>query len=59
MATAKHIINTDHEIQFEVGGKQRLIRTTKYIVQIAKEAIDIKLHHRNFNREAGFALSQT
>jgi hypothetical protein len=27
--------------------------------QILKEAIEIQLHAKNFNREAGFILSQT
>jgi hypothetical protein len=36
-----------------------LNRMTMYVDQIVEEAIEIKLHPRNFNREADFMLSCT
>jgi hypothetical protein len=38
---------------------QKLSGTTTYMDRIVKEAIEIQLHPRIFNREAGFGLNRT
>jgi hypothetical protein len=53
----EYVINTGHEIQFEKT--HRLIPTATCVDQIVKEATEMRLHPRNFYREAGFVLSQT
>jgi hypothetical protein len=46
-----------HEIKFEEA--HRLIRMNTYMDKIVKDAIEIQLHAKNFNKESGFILSCT
>jgi len=52
----KSLLNIGYEIQFDKT--HRLNMTTTYMDCMVKEAIQIQLHAKNFNREAGFTLSQ-
>jgi hypothetical protein len=56
-ALAERLINGRHEIQFEKTDE--LNRTTTYVDGMAKEAIEIQLHSKNFNIEASLTLSRT
>jgi len=51
LAVAEHLLNTEQEIQYE---KTNRSKKTKYKNRIVKEATELRLHHRTYNREAGF-----
>jgi hypothetical protein len=55
-AVAEHLLNIRYEIQFDKT--HRLNTTNTYMDCMMKEAIQIQLHTKNFNREVGFILSQ-
>jgi hypothetical protein len=55
-AVAEHSITTSHRIIFD--GTIKLGTATKYMDRLVKEAIEIRLHPDNFNRD-GFNLSHT
>jgi len=48
-------INTRHEFQLEIT--HRLNRTATYMEHLVKEAVEMQLHLKNCNRQAGFTLS--
>jgi hypothetical protein len=50
----EHSINTGHQIDFNVSV---LDRASGYMDCLIKEAIQIRLNHKNFNRDNGFTLS--
>jgi hypothetical protein len=55
-AMAEHSINTRHRIDFRstfVSDK-----AAGYVDRLIKEAIEIRLNTRNFNRDGGFTLSR-
>ncbi|XP_046408835.1 uncharacterized protein LOC124173380 [Ischnura elegans] len=56
-AIAEHSIQHDHVIQFD--DTEILTRSTKYWDRVVKEAIEIRLDHKNFDRDAGYAISNT
>ncbi|XP_046409083.1 uncharacterized protein LOC124173964 [Ischnura elegans] len=56
-AIAEHSIQHDHVIQFDDA--EILMRSTKYWDRVVKEVIEIRLDHKNFNRDAGYAISNT
>jgi hypothetical protein len=53
---AKHNFNTGHCIDF--SSTSVLDKTTGYMERIVKEATEIRLNTRNFNRDGGFILSR-
>jgi hypothetical protein len=55
-AVAEHSINTGHQIDF--NNTSVLDRASGYMDCLVKEAIQIRLNHKNFNRDNGFTLSQ-
>jgi hypothetical protein len=55
-AVTQQLLNTGYEIQFDKT--HRLNMMTTHMDHMVKEAIQILLHAKNFNREAGFILSQ-
>jgi hypothetical protein len=55
-AVAHHALETGHEIDF--NNTCRLATTKGYMDRIIKEAIEIKLHPDNINRDGGFILSR-
>jgi hypothetical protein len=54
-AVAEHSINTGHKINFNVSV---LDRASGYMDRLVKEAIQIRLNQKNFNRDYGFTLSR-
>jgi hypothetical protein len=52
-ALTEHI-NTRHEFQLEIS--HRLSRTVTYMDHLVREAVEMQLHLKNCNREAGFTL---
>jgi hypothetical protein len=52
---AEHRFETGHNINF--SSISILDYATEYMDHIMKEAIEIKLHPSNFNRESGCALN--
>jgi hypothetical protein len=56
-AVAEHSINTSHRIDF--SSTPVLEKTAGYMDRLVKEAIEIRLNTRNFNRDDGFTLSQS
>jgi hypothetical protein len=52
---AEHSINTGHQIDFNIMSV--LDSTSGYMDHLVKEAIQIRLNHKNFNRDRGFTLS--
>jgi hypothetical protein len=55
-AVAEHCIETCHKIGF--GEATILARSTGYMDILVKDAVEIRLHPNNFNRDNGFMLSQ-
>jgi hypothetical protein len=55
-AVAEHSINSGHQIDF--NSVSVLDRTSEYMDRLVKEAIQIRLNHKNFNRDNGFTLSR-
>jgi hypothetical protein len=55
-AVAQHALETGHRIEF--NNTCRLDRTKWYMDLIIKEAIEIKLHPDNINRDGGFILNR-
>jgi hypothetical protein len=53
---AEHSINIGHQIDF--NNVSVLDRASGYMDRLVKEAIQIQLNHKNFNRDDGFMLSQ-
>jgi hypothetical protein len=51
---AEHSINLGHDIQFK--DTRVLATVSRRIEYINREAIEIKLHPSNMNREEGFSL---
>ena len=57
-AIAEHAFNNpNHKILF--NEVEVLAKTEKYIPRIIKEAVEIKKHKNNFNRDDSFKLSTT
>jgi hypothetical protein len=54
-AVVEHSINTGHQIDF--NSISVLDRASEYMDHLIKEAIQIRLNHKNFNRDSGFKLS--
>jgi hypothetical protein len=54
-AVTEHSINTGHEIDFN---ESILDRASGYMDRLVKEAIQIRLNQKNFNRDRGFKLSR-
>jgi hypothetical protein len=54
-AVAEHSLTTYHRIDFDSASK--LGTTTRYMDCLVREAIEIRLHPDNFNRDDGFNLS--
>jgi hypothetical protein len=55
-AVAEHSINTGHQNGF--NSVSVLDRASGYMDRLVKEAIQIRLNHKNFNRDNGFTLSR-
>jgi hypothetical protein len=55
-AVAEHSINTGHQIDF--NSVSVLDTASGYMDRLVKEAIEIRLNHKNFNRDSGFTLSR-
>jgi hypothetical protein len=55
-AVAQHALETGHRIEY--NNTCRLARTKGYMDRIIKEAIEIKLHPDNVNRDGSFMLSR-
>jgi hypothetical protein len=55
-AVAQHTLETGHRVEF--NNTCRLARTKGYMDRIIKEAIEIKLHPDNINRDGGYILSK-
>jgi len=55
-AVAEHSINTGHQIDF--NNISVLDRASGYMDCLIKEAIQIRLNYKNFNRDSGFTLSR-
>jgi hypothetical protein len=55
-AVAEHSINTGHRIDF--SSTSVLDKAAGYMDRLVKEAIEIRLNPRNFNRDGGFTLSR-
>jgi flagella basal body P-ring formation protein FlgA len=53
---AERSINTGHQIDF--SNISVLDRASEYMDRLVKEAIQIRLSHKNFNRDNVFTLSQ-
>jgi hypothetical protein len=53
---AEHSIEAGHNIDF--NNITILDKVTGYMDRIVKEAIEIRLHPNNFNRDRGFTLSR-
>jgi hypothetical protein len=53
---AEHSINTGHQIDF--NNISVLERVSGYMDHLVKEAIQIRINCKNFNRDSGFTLSQ-
>jgi hypothetical protein len=56
-AVAEHSINTGHRIDF--SSTSVLDKAAGYMDRLVKEAIEIRLNPRNFNRDGGFTLSRS
>jgi hypothetical protein len=54
-AVAEHSLTTYHRIDFD--GTSKLRPATRYMDRLVREAIEIRLHTNNFNRDDGFNLS--
>jgi hypothetical protein len=54
-AVAEHSLTTYHRIHFD--GASKLGTVTRYMDRLVGEAIEIRLHPDNFNRDDGFNLS--
>jgi hypothetical protein len=54
-AVAEHSLTTYHRIDFD--GASKLGTATRYMDRLVREAIEIRLHTDNFNRDDGFNLS--
>jgi hypothetical protein len=54
-AVAEHSSTTYHRIDFD--GASKLGTATRYMGRLVREAIEIRLHPDNFNRDDGFNLS--
>jgi hypothetical protein len=54
-AVAEHSINTGHQNDFTISV---LDRASGYMDRLFKEAIQIRLNHKNFNRDNVFTLSR-
>jgi hypothetical protein len=54
-AVAEHSLTTYHRIDFD--GASKLGTATRYLDRVVREAIEIRLHTDNFNRDDGFNLS--
>jgi hypothetical protein len=52
---AEHSLTTYHRINFD--GASKLGMATRYMDRLVREAIEIRLHPDNFNRDDGFNLS--
>jgi hypothetical protein len=55
-AVAEHSINAGHQIDF--NNVLVLDRASGYMDRLVKEAIQIRLNHKNFNTDSGFTLSR-
>jgi hypothetical protein len=55
-AIAQHALETGHRVEF--NNTCRLARTKGYMDRIIKDAIEIKLHPDNINRDGGHILSR-
>jgi hypothetical protein len=55
-AVAEHGMNRGHKIDF--NNVSVLDRASGYMDHLVKEAIQIRLNHKNFNRDNGFTLSR-
>jgi hypothetical protein len=55
-AISPYALETGHKIDF--NNTCRLARTKGYMDRIIKEAIEIKLHPDNINRDGGFILNR-
>jgi hypothetical protein len=55
-AVAQHALETGHRVEF--NKTCRLARTKGYMDRIIKEAIEIKLHPDNINRDGGYILNR-
>jgi hypothetical protein len=55
-AVAEHSINTGRQI--DLNNVTVLDTASGYMDRLVKEAIQIILNHKNFNRDSGFTLSQ-
>jgi hypothetical protein len=55
-AVAEHSISTGHHIDF--NNVSVLDRASGYMNRLVKEAIQIRLNHKNFNSDNGFTLSR-
>jgi hypothetical protein len=56
-AVAEHKFDTGHNINF--SNISILDKATGYMDRVIKEAIEIKLHANNINRDGGFNLSRS
>jgi hypothetical protein len=56
-AVVEHIFETGHNIDFSSTSIQD--KVTGYMDSMIKEAVEIRLHPRNFNRDGGFTVSQS
>jgi hypothetical protein len=54
-AVAEHSLTTYHRIDFD--GASKLGTATRYMDRVVREAIKIRLHPDNFNRDDGFNMS--
>jgi hypothetical protein len=52
---AEYSLTTYHSIDFD--GASKLGTATRYMDRLVREAIEIRLHPDNFNRDDGFNLS--
>jgi hypothetical protein len=55
-AVAEHSINTGHQIDF--SNISVLDRASGYMDRLFKEAFQIRLNYKNFNRDSGFTLNR-
>jgi hypothetical protein len=51
----EHSINTGHQIDFNIISV--LDRASGYMDRLVKQAFQIRLNYKNFNRDSGFTLS--
>jgi hypothetical protein len=56
-SVAEYSVDLEHRIQFYITSI--LATKTRYMDHTVKEAIEIKFHSNNINREAGFCLSKS